>query len=402
MEALRESRPRREAREVMETRVERLAVFGFHSSLGHRQVDGPSRLNTLSQAAVRNAKSTRPFGQAVRLAVEANIVIQSCVLGLLKVVGPSAVLRAVSSVVVNAVEGLSFRAWPHVVHESSERTGPCIAYRDASPAVAMVAVIQGIAASTDHALPATEVRSDATSLRCPVVSDGVSVKASTTARVAGSQRRSGCDDGRSAGACALPQSLLVLSNHACVSVNGQASEFSSGNVYGSHFLASMWASMMRLTSSAMEIPRRLASRFKKDLCGSVNEIICLVMYVLGRVNIKGPIVRKSPCACLISQGTAQLARDLEYRWLRPSRAPFIVAEPLSSHRATPFVAADNADRRDMKPTPAHAAGLVFKLRSRLLRRFMIYVSAPLTVVNNFKRHSLMIPQGIQREAPCTL
>lgn len=50
-----------------------------------------------------------------------------------------------------------------------------------------------------------------------------------------------------------------------------------------HFCWSMWASMMRRTSSAMEIPRRLASRFKNALCGSVNEIICLVMvlpYVL--------------------------------------------------------------------------------------------------------------------------
>lgn len=46
-----------------------------------------------------------------------------------------------------------------------------------------------------------------------------------------------------------------------------------------HGLASMWASMMRRTSSAIEIPRRLASRFKKARCGSVNEIICLVIGV---------------------------------------------------------------------------------------------------------------------------
>jgi len=35
--------------------------------------------------------------------------------------------------------------------------------------------------------------------------------------------------------------------------------------------------MMRLTSSAMDMPRRLASRFKYARCGSVNEIICLVI-----------------------------------------------------------------------------------------------------------------------------
>lgn len=44
-------------------------------------------------------------------------------------------------------------------------------------------------------------------------------------------------------------------------------------------VASIWASMMRLTSSAMEMPSRLASRFRYARCGSVNEIICLVMSV---------------------------------------------------------------------------------------------------------------------------
>lgn len=48
------------------------------------------------------------------------------------------------------------------------------------------------------------------------------------------------------------------------------------NVARLHLLVSMCASMMRRTSSAIDIPRRLASRFRKALCGSVNEIICLI------------------------------------------------------------------------------------------------------------------------------
>lgn len=47
-----------------------------------------------------------------------------------------------------------------------------------------------------------------------------------------------------------------------------------------HALDSMWASMMRRTSSAIEMPRRLASLFKKVRCGSVKEIICFVMRLL--------------------------------------------------------------------------------------------------------------------------
>lgn len=47
-----------------------------------------------------------------------------------------------------------------------------------------------------------------------------------------------------------------------------------------HLIAPMWASMMRRTNSAMEMPRRFASRVKNLRCGSVKEIICLVNAVL--------------------------------------------------------------------------------------------------------------------------
>jgi hypothetical protein len=43
------------------------------------------------------------------------------------------------------------------------------------------------------------------------------------------------------------------------------------------YLASMWASMMRRTSSAMEMPSRFDSRLRNARCGSVNEIICLII-----------------------------------------------------------------------------------------------------------------------------
>lgn len=58
--------------------------------------------------------------------------------------------------------------------------------------------------------------------------------------------------------------------------NAPASRASRGYArYVQHHLVSICASMMRRTSSAIEIPSRLASRFKNALCGSVNEIICL-------------------------------------------------------------------------------------------------------------------------------
>lgn len=44
-----------------------------------------------------------------------------------------------------------------------------------------------------------------------------------------------------------------------------------------HFVFSICRSMMRRTSSAMEIPSRFASRLRNVRCGSVNEIICFVI-----------------------------------------------------------------------------------------------------------------------------
>lgn len=49
------------------------------------------------------------------------------------------------------------------------------------------------------------------------------------------------------------------------------------SVMAPSFIFSMWVSTMRLTSSAIEMPSRLASRFRNILCGSVNEIICFVI-----------------------------------------------------------------------------------------------------------------------------
>lgn len=55
----------------------------------------------------------------------------------------------------------------------------------------------------------------------------------------------------------------------------------------SHFASMCW-SMMRRTSSAIEMPSRLASRFKNALCGSVNEIICLVNPVVLASRLRRP------------------------------------------------------------------------------------------------------------------
>jgi hypothetical protein len=44
-----------------------------------------------------------------------------------------------------------------------------------------------------------------------------------------------------------------------------------------HFSVSMWRSTMRRTSSAIEIPKRFASRLSNWCCGTVNEMSCFTM-----------------------------------------------------------------------------------------------------------------------------
>lgn len=91
-----------------------------------------------------------------------------------------------------------------------------------------------------------------------------------------------------------------------------------------HHFRSMCASMMRLTSSAIETPRRVASFFRNFNWGSVNEIICFVMVLfrLRHVDVDGPVVGKlslpSPCPHVSSK----IASALPLGWLEAAMAPF--------------------------------------------------------------------------------
>lgn len=80
---------------------------------------------------------------------------------------PSAVIRAIISVVVDTVKRVLRGGWrPHVGQESSERHPPFCAYRDASSAVIVVTGVFRVFASLNHATPAMVKRVIASRLRC--------------------------------------------------------------------------------------------------------------------------------------------------------------------------------------------------------------------------------------------
>lgn len=129
-----------------------------------------------------------------------------------------------------------------------------------------------------------------------------------------------------------------------------------------YILGSMWASMMRLTSSAIEIPRRLASRFKYALCGAVNEIICLIIEVT--------------CAADAGKYSSELAIDrgmAQHESAKPSKVSSVIG-------SVPFVVAVSYIEVD-RESPNHELSL------QMIERF------------NFSHVSMMIPRGIRGMVP---
>lgn len=235
----------------------------------------PAEAEPLSDCSNGNPMGFGPLGQALGLPVYRDVSVLGCVSGLFGSSGPSAIVRRVSAIVVDALDGLTGWALAHV-GQKSFKVKPFVADANAPGPVSVKALAFGVAASINHVLPGQKFSSSPSPLGLSMSGDLVYVKASAAASIAPFQ-------GRAVWACcaatvakAFPSDLAVLGALCGHGDNHQSSESVSGEIQGLHF-ASMCASMMRLTSSAIEIPRRLASFFRKARWGSVNEIICLVM-----------------------------------------------------------------------------------------------------------------------------
>jgi hypothetical protein len=117
---------------------------------------------------------------------------------------------------------------------------------------------------------------------------------------------------------------------------------------------------MRLTSSAMEMPRRFASRLRNALCGSVNEIICLVIGLFTADLVLAP-----------SGGSKNPNHVWSDVWVCPYERGYAGADSLfmvSSSRSASAI-------RVHECNPAYYGGQL--------------------VARHFLRHAVSIPQGIQ-------
>lgn len=148
----------------------------------------PSRNETFLQSAPLDASQCRPFGQAMCFSVQRQVAIRRMVMGLFKWRGPSTIVRRIASIVVDAFQCQSRRAWPHICQKVFERRPP-IADTNSARAVSSKARTLLFSAAVDHVLPACKCPRFFATARLSMERDRVDVKTSTTSRVTAIQRR---------------------------------------------------------------------------------------------------------------------------------------------------------------------------------------------------------------------
>lgn len=192
---------------------------------------------------------------------------------------------------------------------------------------------------------------------------------------------------------------IATSTHGCPTPVFLRGRVMRRSAVRSHFL---WicVSMIRLTSSAMEMPRRFASRLRNARCGSVNEIICLVKLWsrlhLRTVRIERPVLWKSTIAGSLANMRGKISCLLPKGRLETPGTPFADAIFVSRCQYS-FVI-------DGKLSPAFSTRLFkFCLQSCGLvadgplasLAILVAVISPEFSIPASGSHSQMIPQGIQ-------
>lgn len=111
--------------------------------LCQRTLNSPSQLQqALSDTQSRKARAPRPFGDVQAFAVKCDPVCRALVSGLFAPCGPSTVVRTVWTIVVHALDGVTWRRLrSHVVQKRPEVGSPARTDRDTAPAVVYISLI---------------------------------------------------------------------------------------------------------------------------------------------------------------------------------------------------------------------------------------------------------------------
>lgn len=106
---------------------------------------------------------------------------------------PNAILRTIWSIVIHALDGKSFWAWPHIGIECLKRIVPSCTNSDASAAIIMKTAIVRIVASLLHHIPnvpfTNHLAFSGASMRCASRNDLLSPETAATRAASVAQRR---------------------------------------------------------------------------------------------------------------------------------------------------------------------------------------------------------------------
>lgn len=124
-------------------------VQGF----GQRPLDRPASPQPLPDHARADSCAAGPLGNRQRFTPKLKQGILAHVVGLLLVVGPSAVVWAIAQIVIDSVNAASRWARTHIVEEMLERLPPSLTYGDAASPVVLIDDASGVVTSPLHVAP---------------------------------------------------------------------------------------------------------------------------------------------------------------------------------------------------------------------------------------------------------
>jgi hypothetical protein len=118
----------------------------------HRSFNGPSVPQSVEQCVVVDVDAFGPVGDAHAYAGVGHDFVTPRISTLLSTCRPSAVVRRIRAIVVDAVQAISDRARTHICKKIKERS-PAIYDGNSSSAIVIKAIVVRISAALDHVVP---------------------------------------------------------------------------------------------------------------------------------------------------------------------------------------------------------------------------------------------------------
>lgn len=105
------------------------------------------------QVEVVQVERPSPLSDVHGSSIKGDMPVVSLVIGLLSITRPSAVIRRIWAVVVDALNGKAVWAWPHISQEVFKRLLPAVTNRNTASSVSGIGRRFWVSATFDHAAP---------------------------------------------------------------------------------------------------------------------------------------------------------------------------------------------------------------------------------------------------------